>query len=46
LTALEKRWWDGLIENASSMRKRLDQIAADVEYLENFTPGAPPRRLQ
>jgi hypothetical protein len=25
-------------------RGQLDQIAADVEYLENFTPGSPPRR--
>lgn len=25
-------------------RSQLDQIAADVEYLENFTPGSLPRR--
>jgi hypothetical protein len=46
LTALEKRWWSGLIENVTDVQQRLDQIAADVEFLETFTPGAPPRRLQ
>jgi hypothetical protein len=27
-------------------RTQLDQIAADVEFLQNFTPGTLPRRLQ
>jgi hypothetical protein len=43
VSALSKRF-DGLEETASSLQKRIDQVAADVEYLENFTPGSPPRR--
>ncbi|SDP49442.1 hypothetical protein [Afipia sp. GAS231] len=42
-TALSKRF-DSVEETASSLQKRVDQIAADVEYLENFKPGAPARK--
>jgi hypothetical protein len=45
LTALEKRWWNGLIENVTDVQQRLDQVAADVEFLSTLTPGQPPRRL-
>jgi hypothetical protein len=41
--ALSKRF-DGMADTASSLQKRVDQIAADVEYLENFKPGSVPRR--
>jgi hypothetical protein len=41
--ALSKRF-DGMGEAALGLQKRIDQIAADVEYLENFKPGAPPRK--
>lgn len=44
-TELTKRF-DGLSGTVATMQKSLNQIAADVEYLEHFTPGAPPRRLQ
>jgi hypothetical protein len=27
------------------MQKRLDQAAADVEYIQNFTPNSPIRRF-
>jgi hypothetical protein len=36
--------FDGMGGTLAKARGQLDQIAADVEYLENFTPGAPPRR--
>jgi hypothetical protein len=45
VTVLSKRF-DGLGGTVAGLQKRVDQIAADVEYLENFTPGMPPRRLQ
>lgn len=35
---------DALGGSLAKARSQLDQIAADVEYLENFTPGSPPRR--
>jgi len=31
-------------EAALGLQKHIDQIVADVEYLENFKPGASPRR--
>jgi hypothetical protein len=42
---LNKRYdvMGGSLEKAQA---QLGQIAADVEYLENFTPGSLPRRLQ
>jgi hypothetical protein len=30
----------------SGMTEQLSKIAADVEYLENFTPNSPIRRFQ
>lgn len=41
--ALSKRFY-GMADALSSLQKRVDQIAADVEYLENFKPGSSPRR--
>jgi hypothetical protein len=43
--ALNKRF-DGMGGTVADMRKQFDQIAADVEFLQNFTPGSLPRRLQ
>jgi hypothetical protein len=43
--SLAKRY-DAMGETFSGLQKRLDQIAADVEYLQTFQPGQPPRRLQ
>jgi hypothetical protein len=45
VTALSKSY-AAMGGTVADLRKRVDHIAADVEYLENFTPGAPPRRLQ
>jgi hypothetical protein len=45
IDALAKRF-DGMGGTLAKCRSDLDQIAADIEYLENFTPGAAPRRLQ
>jgi hypothetical protein len=36
--------FDAIGGTLAKARSQLAQIAADVEYLENFTPGAPPRR--
>jgi hypothetical protein len=41
--ALRKRL-DGMVEPVADLQKRVDQIAAEVEYLENFKPGIPRRR--
>ncbi len=41
--ALNKSF-DAMGGTLAKCRSQLDQIAADVEYLQNFTPGAPPRR--
>lgn len=43
--ALSKRF-DGMEHTATSLQKSLDQVAADVEYLQTFTPGSTTRRLQ
>jgi len=45
VTALNKRFevLGGLVMD---MQKRVDQIVADVEYLQDFQPGQPSRRYQ
>jgi hypothetical protein len=42
---LNKRY-DVMGGSLAKAQGQLNQIAADVEYLKNFTPGSPPRRLQ
>jgi hypothetical protein len=43
--ALNKSF-DAVGQALSGLKRRLNQIEADVEYLQNFQPGQPPRRLQ
>jgi hypothetical protein len=44
VTALSKSY--GVMGSAvMDMQKRLDQAAADVEFLQNFTPNSPIRRF-
>ena len=38
--------FDALGGTLAKARAQVDQIAADVEYIQTFTPGQPPRRLQ
>jgi ABC-type transport system involved in cytochrome bd biosynthesis fused ATPase/permease subunit len=35
-----------IAETASALTKRVDQIQADVEYLQNFKPNMPARARQ
>jgi len=44
VTALSKSY-AAMGNSLSGMTMRLAKIAADVEYLENFTPNAPIRRM-
>jgi hypothetical protein len=45
VTALAKRYSD-LGDSLSKMKTRIDQLEADVEYLQTtFTPGSPIRRM-
>jgi hypothetical protein len=37
---------DAIAETASVLTKRVDQIQADIEYLQNFKPGMPVRMHQ
>lgn len=45
IVELNKRF-DVISQATLDLQKRLDQIAADVEYIGNFKPGSMPRRLQ
>jgi len=38
--------FDAMGGTLAKARAQVDQIAADVEYIQTFTPGQPPRRLQ
>jgi hypothetical protein len=44
VTALSKSF-DAMGGTLAKAKAQLSQIAADVEYLENFKPGSPVRRL-
>jgi hypothetical protein len=44
VTALRKSY-DVIGNDVSDITAQLSKIAADVEYLENFKPGSPVRRL-
>ena len=44
VTALSKSF-DALGGALTEAQAQLSQIAADVEYLENFKPGSPVRRM-
>jgi hypothetical protein len=43
--ALTKRF-DAIGGTVGDMQKRIDQAAADVEFIQNFVPGQPSRRMQ
>ena len=45
VTALSKSY-AAMSNNLAGMTAQLAKIAADVEYLENFTPNSPIRRMQ
>jgi hypothetical protein len=45
VTALSKSY-AAMGNSLSGMTAQLQKIAADVEYLENFTPNSPIRRFQ
>ena len=44
VTALSKRY-ETMGNSLSGMTAQLNKIAADVEFLQNFTPNAPIRRM-
>jgi hypothetical protein len=44
VTALAKRF-DVMGGTIVEMQKRIDQAAADVEFIQNFHPGQPLRRM-
>ena len=34
-----------MVGTVADMQRRIDQAAADVEFIKNYEPGQPPRRM-